>query len=528
MSFAPQFQPPGGFNFDTSASPGQPLHANIFRPPPSPSSSSYNLGKSTGSLFSDISMSNAQPVGTAKRKRTNARDSVPFSWRMPLESPDVLEEEKSREFRYTLAGQISTTPAGPPAVAGNGMLDDSVYSDVDYRRALGPRELFGEDSLAAPSPGGNAAGPETSAGWSFFSLQTIGNVVGKVWEFCRNGGFRGFQAGGGQGYNVNGSTVTETTGKPWPTESPQIETPFYTPEDTMMNQEPPAYFPQPVPQPSPFLPVAQDINTPEPTPRPAAKRRQVSANTNDELKNWVVVDEPSSEQPKRFASAAKPVAPRPSLLARPRSGYYSQTSASSHRRISAPSQRFTGGTPTFSRSTGTRSLQRLSHAASPALTPREPASFASPRSSPVYVTTPSRIPIAVQPSPTQPQHHHQHYHNPPPPHLPSKLSFNNIRPSSSSSANHNHRRNKSSTSATTRARRPSTLENINAATSPRLDAEARQLAQRKLAADRDADARVDAFNARLLSMIRQGREALGTRVEVGDGGGGGEVGEGWG
>jgi hypothetical protein len=35
-----------------------------------------------------------------------------------------------------------------------------------------------------------------------------------------------------------------------------------------------------------------------------------------------------------------------------------------------------------------------------------------------------------------------------------------------------------------------------------------------MAAERDADAKVDALNAQLLSMIRQGREALGTRVEV--------------
>jgi hypothetical protein len=52
------------------------------------------------------------------------------------------------------------------------------------------------------------------------------------------------------------------------------------------------------------------------------------------------------------------------------------------------------------------------------------------------------------------------------------------------------------------------------AASPRLDAEARQLAQRKLAAERDVDSKVDALNAQLLSMIRQGREALGTKVEV--------------
>jgi hypothetical protein len=50
--------------------------------------------------------------------------------------------------------------------------------------------------------------------------------------------------------------------------------------------------------------------------------------------------------------------------------------------------------------------------------------------------------------------------------------------------------------------------------SPRLDAEARKLAQRRLEEEMDAEEKVDVLNAKLLSMIRQGREALGTKVEV--------------
>ena len=50
--------------------------------------------------------------------------------------------------------------------------------------------------------------------------------------------------------------------------------------------------------------------------------------------------------------------------------------------------------------------------------------------------------------------------------------------------------------------------------SPRLTAEAKQLAARKLAAERDADAKMEALNRRLVDMIRQGKEALGTTVEV--------------
>jgi DICT domain-containing protein len=47
-----------------------------------------------------------------------------------------------------------------------------------------------------------------------------------------------------------------------------------------------------------------------------------------------------------------------------------------------------------------------------------------------------------------------------------------------------------------------------------LTAEAKQLAAKKLAADREADVKMEAFNRRLVDMIRQGKEALGTRVEV--------------
>jgi hypothetical protein len=50
--------------------------------------------------------------------------------------------------------------------------------------------------------------------------------------------------------------------------------------------------------------------------------------------------------------------------------------------------------------------------------------------------------------------------------------------------------------------------------SPRLSAEAKELAAKKMAAERDADAKMEAFNRRLMDMIRQGKEALGTTVEV--------------
>lgn len=46
-------------------------------------------------------------------------------------------------------------------------------------------------------------------------LGMLGEVVGKVWEFCIKGVFRGFQVGGGIVYMVNGMMIFEIIGKLW-------------------------------------------------------------------------------------------------------------------------------------------------------------------------------------------------------------------------------------------------------------------------------------------------------------------------
>ena len=60
--------------------------------------------------------------------------------------------------------------------------------------------------------------------------------------------------------------------------------------------------------------------------------------------------------------------------------------------------------------------------------------------------------------------------------------------------------------------------------SPRLDPEAQHMVARRMREERAADARINDFNVRLQEMIRQGKEALGTKIEVdgdvGFGGGG--------
>jgi hypothetical protein len=50
--------------------------------------------------------------------------------------------------------------------------------------------------------------------------------------------------------------------------------------------------------------------------------------------------------------------------------------------------------------------------------------------------------------------------------------------------------------------------------SPRLSAEAKKLAARRRREDDEADYRMSALNKQLQDMIKQGKEALGTRIEV--------------
>ena len=565
---------PGAYCFDVPTTSGQALNAGIFRPPASPSASSsmYNLGKSTGSLYSDVPGANT-PLSGAKRKRTRAdiqRESTPLAeWNTNMDSAaDAREHSRpdgaAEQMRYVLAGQMDTPDAYLPSSA-NGVMGDSVYSDVDYRRELGPKREVDflrppDANLAAGFSEGlpSAARSPGSGGWSSLAINTIGEVVGKVWEFCKTGGFRGFHAGGGRGYEFDARITTEPSqgGTRWCNEHdiPTLQTdePGYTGTPV------PGHFPQ-----SDFMPYIADcheVTTPEMTPVPSAKRRHLNeptdlSETNDELRrNWVLINESSPRLPDQRRKRAPPTSsttthrpsvnrPTPSRSQQP--SYLAATSASSGRRISVPVSRLGGSgsattTPTRNPA-GRRSSLRISHAGSPSLNARSTASFAQPRSPPIVRAStptmtnmsPSRIPVlSSHPSGLGP--------NPFAASVAVGSGSASSRPSSRLSsptarAAPSHRRNRSSVSASAVASAgigggapaaammgPAGLE-AGVDASPRLDAEAKHLAQKKMAAERDADVRMEAFNKRLMAMIRQGKEALGTTVEVEmDGGGGWE------
>ncbi|KAI0014608.1 hypothetical protein F4780DRAFT_200854 [Xylariomycetidae sp. FL0641] len=519
MSFGPQIVMPGALHFDSPAegTSRSGLHSGIFRPPTSPSaSSSLNLGRSTASLRSTTTT----PAPYAKRNRPQARESTPLTeWTFAgdanltadstaEELAEVEEQQRGGGRQYVLAGQIET----PGGVIRNDPMEDSVYSDVDYRRGLGAGTKRPHDELEPPRLPRPADEPTADgrvgrfSGWGTFAFSTIGGVVGKVWEFCTAGAFRGFHAGGGTGYDVRPTTpVASTTADPTTTSSsavpngqvwcnehdvptlPEIPTPMA-----------PGGFPQ-----SDYAPFYYEQESPETLSRPA-KRRMLTDETpaGEELRrNWVVVP-PEAEKERRPSLASQ--ASISSLNSRP-------VAPPLNRRISKPVSRLS--TTTYSQSynqTYGQSYEQSSggdHAGTASLASREPASFASPRSPQSKTTSPNRG-LSRLPIPSRPQ-------------TPSAVSPTHFLPPASRIptptilANSGHRRAHSNASATASSPRPSTMRPRSSFCgepqhyhSPRLDAEAKRLAAARRREEREAELQFNGLSARIQDMIREGNAAL--------------------
>ncbi|KAI1382621.1 uncharacterized protein F4822DRAFT_101137 [Hypoxylon trugodes] len=496
MPFEPQLVMHGHGQFFESAARGGALsgvHPGLFQPPvSSPASHSSYMGKSTGSGYSN----NSTPIHKVKRKRHGPKGvTPPGDWAMATSdaglSNDGVRTDRSEggqltgegEKQYVLAGQMETPNGVAPRDITTAM-EDSIYSDVDYRRALGSKRNRSDMDMnnTAPSPTRSQQN-----GWGSFAINTIGGVVGKVFQFCKSGVFRGFYAGGGKGYDIRTSQrpQSSSSGQVWCNEHDIPTLPDLGPRMT------PGAFPQSDPSPTPY-----ERGTPESTPPPAAKRRQIT--DKDELRiNWVMVQEPADSlkpRPQSMASQA-------SLGRTTPQGYPSIT----RRRINRPISRIN------SPSLGRRQSTRLSHAGS-SVSQRESASFASPRvQSPALPPTPSRIPIPSRP---------QTPDRTSPVRLSQQPSFI---PSPSVHQKRSHRRNHSTASAASgRVNRRDSVQEFED-NSPRLDAEAKNLAAIRIQEEMETDIRMNDFNARLRDMIRQGKEALGTTIEVESYGNSGDV-----
>ncbi|TVY24494.1 hypothetical protein LHYA1_G007070 [Lachnellula hyalina] len=400
--------------------------SHIFQPPRTRSdsaSSSLILTRSTNSITT--STSSARPH-LAPGKRSRAMDDEDGAMDRCPGSPQPLVNTK-----YVLAGGMDT-----PTMRAL-QLGESEYGDASYRKQLDGdmhetrRGLFSD--LDGPLPPDGRQGNGRPVGWDSPTTNGWGKaVLGKIWQW---GGavFRGFHAGGGQGYTLN----TNTESNPYQVEEPS----FWETEKNFSTWGPPDRESTPVPGRFPeeeFIPNYLD-QRPTPEARPS-KRRQVSRNNtqNEELaKNWVVVPPPATEN-------ITPSRPQPRAGGAAR--YSMPTTSSSGRRSTAPAR------PASRAGTAPRRpmLSRVSHAGSPALTPSRGASFASARSSPN-----SKIP------------------------------------------------------------RPSTpMQSLNKTMESPAAKEAQRWVAQKKQEEREADESMRRLERQLKAMIREGKEALGTRVEV--------------
>ena len=389
---------------------------------------------------------------------------------------------------YTLAGQIGHSPNAE--YADGDYLGESVYSDVDYRKGLGSRR---SQDVVDPGDSDGRTGlfdlPAIShepTGWGTLAFSTIGGVVGKVWEFCKAGAFKGFYAGGGRGFDLQTDNKSPSDGslpwQAWAGDDAHHEQHQRIPG--RFPQERDSYFARDISEDG-FIPSG--ASTPS---TPAAKRRQTAA-TDDLGRNWVVVKEQSaansSSTPRRTSSHAVP----------PLRNRNQGPSLATGRRISTPnSRRVSGQLPSrssFRASPRSNDFQTTTAAALEPPRPASSASFASPRSpSPTKLSGSATANSASIESPT----------------LRGSGRRRTVNPTSSHQTSTHVRTHSNASTASGRGAGEDVSE------SPRLTSEAKHLAARRQREERDTDVRMSAFNKQLQDMIRQGKEALGTTIEI--------------
>lgn len=373
---------PGSFTFDTTLPPKLDINvgatSHFFLPPKTPSAST-SLHKSTNSL-------STQDVGRYPSRKRSRYDSymsdqaTPFSaqshaWSSispttpSLETPEAMSPVPFVSTKYELAGGLDTPAAARSSAMESG---DDPEADLHLRGGRGFRgfDLAAESyfPISAPTLARESNGrartqnpPRLRDGLG----KAVYGLAGKVLEFCKATAFKGFYAGGGQGYEIKSPTQSAAGGQSiWLDEENDNELRTFARETSAV----PGGFPE-----EDFIPeyMSQDHSTP---PR-AAKKVRREHGTAEVGASWVLVgSNPTSREasPSRLshrkvpsAYSSLPLQPRPKLSRRPILP------------ASRPSQ--------------------TSFAGSPAMRPDRPASYASSRSPMTSPTKhPRESPVSVE------------------------------------------------------------------------------------------------------------------------------------
>lgn len=358
------------------------------------------------------------------------------------ESPAVRSAASPPPFvdtRYNLAGGLDT----PGGITSARYESESEGQAQDFRRQWGGATMM-DQTRQYPS----AVNGGTDQTWSQFAFNLLSGsvrVAGQVLQFATKSAFKGFHAGGGQGYSLETADQDEMYEK--------MQQSSWEDADASKFQPPTPF--------SPFEVVAAPVpgRYPGDSPRAdrAAKRKKGVGG------GWIMVDQPSPQiNETHVHEAVRSRAATPNMASKRHSMIPRPSSRAGSRRSLAPTL------------VARRHSSTATHAGSPiTLGNNTPASVA-PSRSPSLLPSPSKI------SSIQTGHKRNH-------------SNTNSRPST---ANGNYRRDSAA------------ME---------LSPDAQLYQARVMREERRQDESMRKMNARLKDMIREGKAALGTKVDVDEG-----------
>lgn len=412
--------------------------AHFFRPPTTPSTSHLlSCPSIVSSRESDDGSARKRPrndsIQSAKSSpystTTAAWLDIPSGPPSAADTPGISSPLPFVNTRYRLAGGLDT-----PSAALSSTFDQSRdTSDLSHRRAgrsrtstLPAEDYFGDTTLVLGRERNGRSriynSQASSDGWGKAVASIMSGVAGKVWEFCKAGAFRGFHAGGSQGYASKspGLSPFGPESSTWQDLSPSTNNIFHS-ASNLKSTALPGGFPE-----SDF--ISDYMSNPSPNISPARASKKARP---DLASSWVLLPShiPLSREtsPSRLAARKVPSSASTPSARRPAS------KAGLQRPVLAPSR----PSLTYSQATD------------------RPASSASIRS----------------PYPSPKHQSHQRAHS------------------------------------------PSTDEGADPPVSP-IRAEAQRYAARARKREKEEERVLRGFNERLKAMIREGKEALGTKIEV--------------
>lgn len=463
-------------DFDHSTRPSLHLttagaRSPLFIPPNSPSATT-SLARSH-SLTHQVTSS----ASSLKRKRVSRNDFADSA-----STPQLRAPWKATENSMAQSNSTYTPVAESPAAFANtryhiaGGLDtplaakldaeekqDEDMRELDYRpnrltltARQKPASYFPQTPATAASVGNikhKRAGSTEQSGWGRAVVNLVGGVAGKVFNFCWNGAFRGFQAGGGHAYRMDGDRPGVIEQSNWMAigEKDDVFNKRYQGQHYHSLTPVPGQFPE-----EGF--IDDYMSQPQ-----AHRARQLSTPSQEGdvgwstlRSNWVLINN-TDENDESDRSPIPPASKNPRMS-------YDQRRPASRALITAPGNIRPPLVPS-----------RSSLVGSPGSNIKRPASFASPRASPGRACA-SRTDSHITNSP-------------------------------------GHRRSRSSMAASPqRAAEVGSRHSFTTASSPDIYKFEKKIRRK----ERKEDESIQRLNKQLQDMIREGKEALGTTIEIED------------